>query len=117
FDHSTLLQNIFHWALPNPAAVVVQGPGILDVTIWEQEKSMTVHLVNFTNPMMLKGPFRELLPVGQQHIEIEIPAGRTVKDVKLLARGDRANYKTEANKLLLNVDQITDHEVIAIDFS
>jgi len=27
---------------------------VLDVTVWRQEHSMTVHLVNLTNPMMMK---------------------------------------------------------------
>jgi len=29
----------------------------------ENKESMTVHLVNLTNPMMLKGPFREIYPI------------------------------------------------------
>ena len=42
----------------------VTGPGLLDVTVWRQKQSLTVHLVNLTNPMMMKGPLRELLPPG-----------------------------------------------------
>ena len=67
-DHSNLLQNIIRWALAEAPPVSVEGPGVLDITTWRQQDSMTVHLVNFTNPMMLKGPYRELLPVGSQNV-------------------------------------------------
>ena len=37
---------------------------------------MTVHLVNLTNPMMMKGPLREVIPVGPLTVRIRLPAGR-----------------------------------------
>ena len=36
---------------------------------------MTVHLVNLTNPMMMKGPLRETIPVGPLRVRIRLPAG------------------------------------------
>ena len=35
---------------------------------------MTVHLVNLTNPMMMKGPLRELIPVGPHQVRVQLPA-------------------------------------------
>lgn len=115
-DHSVLLQNIFQWSLNRKPPVTVQGPGIMDVTVWEQEKSMTVHLVNFTNPMMLKGPYRELLPVGPESVEINIPANKTVNRVQMLKRGIEPPFQLNGNVLSLIIDPLIDHEVIAIDF-
>ena len=43
--------------------------------LWRQQDSMTVHLVNLTNPMMMKGPFRELIPFGEQQVVVRLPAG------------------------------------------
>lgn len=51
----------------------------LDVAVWRQKGSMTFHLVNLTNPMMMKGPFRELLPVGEQRIRVQLPPNAKVK--------------------------------------
>ena len=34
---------------------------------------MTVHLVNLTNPMMMKGPLREIIPVGPERVRIRLP--------------------------------------------
>ena len=37
---------------------------------------MTVHLVNLTNPMMMKGPFRELVAAGPFEVTVRLPAGQ-----------------------------------------
>ena len=50
---------------------------------------MTVHLVNLTNPMMMKGPFRELIPVGEQQVVVRLPAGAKATKVHLLVAGAR----------------------------
>ena len=60
------------------------GPGVIDVTLWRQKKSLTVHLVNFTNPMMMKGPIRETIPVGAQQVRVRLPEGVRAKAVRLL---------------------------------
>jgi len=39
------------------ARATVIGPGVIDVDRWRQKNSLTVHLVNLTNPMMMKGRF------------------------------------------------------------
>jgi len=62
---------------------------VLDVTVWRQEHSMTVHLVNLTNPMMMKGPFRELLPVSAE-VSVKIPEGVKTEDVHLLVSGKKS---------------------------
>ena len=72
-DHGTLMRNAVTWATNEEPPVQVTGPGVLDVTVWRQKASMTVHLVNLTNPMMMKGPFRELLPVGPQDVVVYMP--------------------------------------------
>ena len=61
-DHFKLLHNAVEWATNEEPPVSVSGVGVLDVTAWRQKNSMTVHLVNLTNPMMMKGPLRELIP-------------------------------------------------------
>ena len=55
-DHGRLLRNVITWAMNERPLVEVDGRGVIDVTVWRQRDSMTVHLVNLTNPMMMKGP-------------------------------------------------------------
>jgi len=113
-DQGRLLRNTIRWALREEPIVEVKGPGVIDVTVWQQADSMTVHLVNLTNPMMMKGPFRELIPVDEQ-VSIKIPQGTKIKDVKLLVSEQKIDFKINNGKLTLNVQQIQDHEIIGID--
>ncbi|MGI8602063.1 MAG: beta-galactosidase trimerization domain-containing protein [Verrucomicrobiales bacterium] len=73
-DHFKLLRNAVNWATNEPPVLEVSGPGVLDVTLWQQKNSMTVHLVNLTNPMMMKGPVREFVPIGEQRVRVRLPA-------------------------------------------
>ena len=114
-DHGKLIRNAVHWAMNEEQPVTVLGQGILDVTIWQQQQSMTVHLVNFTNPMMMKGPFRELIPLHDQEVKIQIPAGKKAGKVQLLVSGLVPEYKVLDGAIELVVPKILDHEVIALD--
>ena len=113
-DHGKLLRNTIRWALKEEPIVEVKGPGVVDVTIWRQASSMTVHLVNLTNPMMMKGPFRELIPVAAQ-VSIKIPQGSIANGVSLLVSGQKPDFKNNEGKITLTVPQIYDHEIIGID--
>jgi hypothetical protein len=115
-DHGKLLRNTIRWALKEEPVIEVKGPGVLDVTVWRQQTSMTAHLVNLTNPMMMKGPFRELIPVGAD-ISINIPQNTKVTAVKLLVSGKPATYFVKDNRIELNVSQILDHDIIGIDLA
>jgi hypothetical protein len=115
-DHAKLLRNAVDWATNEPLPVSVKGPGVLDISVWNQKSSMTVHLVNLTNPMMMKGPIREIIPVANQQVRIQIPHGRQAKAAKLLAAEKSVSFRTEENFVLLDVPSISVHEVIALDF-
>jgi hypothetical protein len=114
-DHWKLLRNAVDWTTNEPRPVAVTGPGTLDVTIWRQKESLTVHLVNLTNPMMMKGPLREFIPLPPQEVSIRMPHGRAPKKVRFLV-GSLAPRVVETNgSIRLTIPAILDHEVIAID--
>jgi hypothetical protein len=115
-DHGQLLSNIVNWALDEEPIAAIKGPGVIDVNVWRQEKSMTVHLVNLTNPMMMKGPFRELIPVEAQ-VTVQVPTGAKVTGVKLLMSGQSPRFDLKGGKLTVNVPKILDHEIVALDLA
>jgi hypothetical protein len=78
---------------------------------------MTVHLVNLTNSMMMKGPLRELIPVGAQKVKIRLPEGNKPRKVQLLVAGKTAAAEERGGSLYLTVPSVLDHEVIAIDLA
>jgi hypothetical protein len=114
-DHGRLIRNAIAWAANEPPAVEVTGPGVLDVTVWRQRDSMTVHLVNLTNPMMMKGPLRETIPVGTQRVRVTLPASARPRKVQLLTAGTTVPINVTSGTLTLTVPSVDVHEVVAID--
>jgi len=114
-DHFKLMRNAVAWATHEEPPVAVTGPGILDVTVWRQKDSLTVHLVNLTNPMMMKGPVRELLPIGEQRVRLRMPEGLKAKSVKLLVAGTTPSVREVSGWLELVVPSVLAHEVVAVD--
>jgi hypothetical protein len=115
-DHGKLLRNAVDWVTNEERPVTVSGAGVLDVTVWRQKNSMTVHLVNLSNPMMMKGPMRELLPVGEQQVQVRLPEAAKLRRVQLLAGARAPRYARSGSSLKITVPTILDHEVVAIDF-
>jgi hypothetical protein len=115
-DHGQLLSNVINWALDETPVAAVTGPGIIDVNVWRQANSMTVHLVNLTNPMMMKGPFRELIPVDAR-VSVQVPAGVKVTGVKLLMSGLKPSFELKNGNLTVNVPRVLDHEIVALDLA
>jgi hypothetical protein len=116
-DHGKLLANAVAWATNEEPTVTVSGPGVLDIAVWQQAHSLTVHLVNLTNPMMMKGPIRELVPVGEQTVQIRLPAGRSPGQVHLLRSGGTPVVAHADGVLTVTVPSIRDIEVVAVDFA
>jgi len=115
-DHSRLLRNTILWALDEAPIVTLQTKGIIDVAVWAQKNSMTVHLVNLTNPMYMKGPFRDILPVDAG-VHINIPPGRQLSAVRLLMSDTTPAVRRETGSISLDVKDIEDHEIIALDWA
>ncbi|HXH47788.1 MAG TPA: beta-galactosidase trimerization domain-containing protein [Terriglobia bacterium] len=116
-DHGTLLRNAVLWATNEPRPVTVEGPGVIDLSVWAQKNSMTVHLVNLTNPMLMKGPVREIIPIHRQQVRVRIPDGRHVKKVHLLVGKTDIAYRLQNGAIEVEVPSVGLHEVVAIDFA
>lgn len=114
-DHLKLLRNAVEWATNEPPVVEVTGAGVLDMTVWRQKDSLTVHLVNLTNSMMMKGPVRELLPIGEQKLRVRLPDGARAKNVQLLAADRTPEFTRRGRELGVAVPSILDHEIVAVD--
>ncbi len=114
-DHLKILRNTVKWATDEQPPFEVTGPGFLDVTAWRNEGSIVVHLVNLTNPMAMKGPFRDFFPVGEQKVKIRLPQGMQAKAAHLLVAEKAAPMEGAGREITISVPSILDHEVVAID--
>jgi hypothetical protein len=116
-DHGRLIANAVRWSLREEPPLTVTGAGVFDVAVWEQKESCTAHLVNLTNPMMMKGPYRETIPVGPLGVRLRLPEGRRAKGVRLLVAGNKAAWKAEGAWVTLTLPRIGLHEVVAVDLA
>ncbi|MFN8096471.1 MAG: beta-galactosidase trimerization domain-containing protein, partial [Vicinamibacteria bacterium] len=110
-----LMRNAVAWASNEEPPVSVEGPGVLDVTVWRQRDSLTVHLVNLTNAMTMKGPVREILPIGAQRVRLRLPDGASAKRVTLVAGGASPAFRQADGWLETTVPLVSVHEIVAVD--
>ena len=114
-DHLVLLKNAVDWAAEETQPMTVTGPGLVDISYWRQKNSLAAHIVNMNNPMMMKGPYREMLPAGPYRVSLEIPADAKVGAVKLLESGAVPKTSRDGARLVVDVPKIRLHEVVAVD--
>jgi hypothetical protein len=114
-DHLKLMRNSVLWANDEALMVEVDGPGLLDVTAWRNSSSITIHLVNLTNPMAMKGPYRAFFPVGPHVVRLRLPSDVQAKRARLLAADKGVAIEHAGGTVNVRVPSILDHEVVAID--
>jgi hypothetical protein len=115
-DHLKVLRNTLLWANDEEPVVDVDGPGLLDVTAWRNSSAVTIHLVNLTNPMAMKGPYRDFFPVGPHTVRLRLPAGVEAKSARLLAADKTIAVERSRATVSVVIPSIFDHEVVAIEF-
>jgi hypothetical protein len=115
--HMRLLRGMVEWAADELQPMSVTGPGLVDVAIWRQEKSIAAHLVNYNNPMTLGGAYRELLTTGPYEVAIELPSPRDPAAVTLLEQRVAARWRREGTRLFAEVPAITLHQIVAVDLA
>ena len=88
---------------------------MVETAYWRQKNSLAAHIVNMNNPMMMKGPYREIMPAGPYTVSLAIPADAKVGTVKLLESGAVPKTRREGARLIAEVPRIRLHEVVAVD--
>jgi len=106
-DLSLLLRNTIHWLLRDQQPITVTGDGVVDLFAWKTEAGHAVHILNYTNPNMLRGWFRETYPIGLLHVRVN-----SIKFTR--ARALRAGIPLRVKGQEIEVPKITDYEVIAL---
>ena len=115
-DHLKVLRNTLLWANGEEPVVAVEGPGLIDVTVWQNPASITVHLVNLTNPMAMKGPYRDFFPIGAQTVKLRLAGGEAQpKAARLLVADKSISIERSGSTVTVTVPSVFDHEVVAFE--
>jgi hypothetical protein len=113
-DLSKLLQNSIRWMSKGEAPVKITGKGFIETFAWETQAGFALHVLNYTNPGAFKGWLRDYYPIGEQHVSMAIPPGRTVSRVELLRAGKDVPFRRVAGRIEFTIPSVDDYEVAAL---
>jgi hypothetical protein len=116
-DHVLLLQNAIKWAANEPAPLRSSGQGFFDVTAWRQKDSITVHLLNMTNPMAMRPNIHALIPSQPQRVELDLPPGKRITRTRTLVKESDLVVQQNGNTVSFTVPSVLDYEVVAMDLA
>lgn len=85
-----------------------------EIFAWKTEAGLAVHVLNYTNPEMLRGWFTQGYPLGPQTVRIELPSGTQISQVRLLRAGKDIPFSKGEQILEFEIPAITDYEVAAV---
>ena len=114
-DLSRLIQNCVRWLVRDGVLVSVEGDGVLEVFAWETAPGFALHLLNYTNPNMLRGWFTETYPVGAQRVRVELPEVVKGERVELLRAGTSVELKRAGQFVEFTVPVVRDYEVAVVE--
>ncbi len=114
-DLSRLIGNTVRWLRGDrqPLAMI-EGDGMIEAFAWETEPGFALHLVNYTNPNMMRGWVRRFYPTGPLRIDLAAPGGRTIRRARALRAGRDLPLAAEGSRLRFETPPVADYEVIAL---
>lgn len=112
-DHGHLLASIVRWVVRGDVPVIVRGPGRLDCRLYRKGDALILHIVNLTGTEGARGPIDEFVPVGPIEVRVRVP-DRPVPAARRLVAGGTAAVEDDCGWACVELDRITDHEVLVI---
>jgi hypothetical protein len=113
-DHANLLANLVRWAGRDSIPLHVQGPGLIDCHLYQQQGKLIVHLVNLTNSGTWRAPIDELIPIGPVQVRVKLPEGVPGRSARLLVLAGSTPVAARQGWAEFTVKSILDHEVIVL---
>lgn len=115
-DHARLIANCVHWALGKRPDVEVAGQGVVDLAVRHGDNATLVLLNNLTNPMMMKGPIREVYPIGPLTVSVAVPEGRDVARASLAGTGEDLAFTLADGRVRVSMQKLETLEAIQLDW-
>jgi hypothetical protein len=113
-DLARLLRNSIRWVAGANQPVKIDGDGVIEAFAWETQPGFAIHILNYTNPAMHRGWIREFFPIGEQRVQMRLPAGKAASRVELLRAESSIPFKLSGDMIDFTIPKIVDYEVAAI---
>jgi hypothetical protein len=80
-----------------------------------------IHLINFAVGKQLntgwRHPGRNLLPVADIKVRIQLRSGQKIREVRLATDETVVSHRVEGNWVEINVPKLIDHEIVIFEFA
>jgi hypothetical protein len=94
--------------------LTIEGDGVIEAFAWETERGVALHLVNYTNPNMMRGWVRQFYPTSPLRVQLAVPSGRAVRRGRALRAGRDVALTVQGDRLRFETPPVADYEVIAL---
>jgi hypothetical protein len=113
-DHANLLANLVRWTSRDGIPLHVQGTGLVDCHLYQQESHLILHVVNLTSAATWRAPIDELIPIGPLQVRIKLPQGIAGRSAKQLVSVGSTPVTVSKGWAEFGVKTILDHEVVVL---
>jgi hypothetical protein len=113
-DHANLLANLVRWASRDSIPLRVEGAGLVDCHLYQQQGQLVLHMVNLTNTATWRAPIDELIPIGPLQVRVKLPQGIVGRIGKLLVSTGSTPVTVNQGWAEFPVKSILDHEVVVL---
>jgi hypothetical protein len=113
-DLSLLLRNSIRWLLRDQQPITVSGDGATELFAWKTQAGYALHVLNYTNPNMLRGWFRETYPIGPQTVRMQLPGHSNISQVRALRANATLPFKKIATGIEFTIPKVTDYEIVVL---
>jgi hypothetical protein len=114
-DLARLIGNTVRWLRGDrPPLLTIEGDGVIEAFAWETGPGIALHLVNYTNPNMMRGWVRRFYPTSPLRVELAVPTGRAVRRGRALRAGREVALTVQGDRLHFETPPVADYEVIAL---
>ncbi len=114
-DLSRVIGNTVRWLRGDrPPLATIEGDGVIEAFAWETEAGVALHLLNYTNPNMMRGWVRQVYPTGPLRVELTVPTGQSVHRARALRAGRELVLRGEGDRLRFETPPVADYEVITL---
>ncbi|MEO5998940.1 MAG: beta-galactosidase [Chitinophagaceae bacterium] len=113
-DHGNLLANMVRWTTKNELPISVEGAGLIDCHLYEQQGRLILHIVNLTSASTWRQPMDEFISIGPLKVSVKLPAAVSGKNLLSLVGKDKILSSVANGFARFEIKSILDHEVIVI---